>query len=55
LAARILAIADAWDAMTAKRLYRPASDKTSAILELIANKNIQFDEILVDLFVKIVK
>lgn len=50
LASRILAIADSWDAMTADRPYRRALTKSEAGRELRDGKGIQFDEMLVDLF-----
>ena len=50
LASRILAIADAWDAMTANRPYRAASSKPEAARQLRAGKHAQFDDMLVDLF-----
>ena len=53
IGARILAIADTYDAMTTDRPYRKAFDHESAIREIIANKGIQFDENLVDAFLSI--
>jgi putative nucleotidyltransferase with HDIG domain len=52
--ARILAIADSFDAMTNNRPYRPAMPVEKAIDELIKNKNTQFDEDIVNAFVKII-
>jgi len=52
VAARVLAIADAWDAMISRRAYRLPYDPDRAINELLKNKNSQFDDMLVDLFVK---
>ncbi|MBU5455171.1 diguanylate cyclase [Caproiciproducens sp. MSJ-32] len=49
--ARILAIADAYDAMISYRPYRKSKTKEEAINELIKYKGIQFDSDLVDLFV----
>ncbi len=49
--ARILAIADAYDAMISYRPYRKSKSKEEAINELIKYKGIQFDPDLVDLFV----
>jgi diguanylate cyclase (GGDEF)-like protein/PAS domain S-box-containing protein/putative nucleotidyltransferase with HDIG domain len=40
--ARILALADAWDAMTAVRLYRPARDHDDAIAECRRERGRQF-------------
>ncbi len=50
LTSRILAIADSWDAMTANRPYHAACSKQEAARELRAEKNAQFDDMLVDLF-----
>ncbi|MGV8056576.1 MAG: HD domain-containing phosphohydrolase [Smithellaceae bacterium] len=52
--ARILSVADSFDAMTNNRPYRPAMPFEKAIDELIANKNTQFDAVIVDAFVKII-
>jgi response regulator RpfG family c-di-GMP phosphodiesterase len=51
--ARILAVADSFDAMTNNRPYRPAMQIEQAVEELIKNKNTQFDGEIVDTFVKI--
>ncbi|MDP3385895.1 MAG: diguanylate cyclase [Eubacteriales bacterium] len=51
LHARILAVVDAYDAMTVDRIYRKALTKAEAINELIINKGTQFDPHLVDLFI----
>lgn len=51
--ARIMAVADSFDAMTSNRPYRPAMPLEKAIEELVKNKNTQFDEEIVDAFVKI--
>ncbi|MCK4244279.1 MAG: HD domain-containing protein [Candidatus Omnitrophica bacterium] len=50
LGARILAVADAFDAMTSTRAYRPALSKKKAIEELERNKGTQFDPLVVDAF-----
>ncbi|HID55662.1 TPA: HD domain-containing protein, partial [Candidatus Poribacteria bacterium] len=49
LAARIVAVADAYDAMISERPYRKALSKEEAIRELIRNKG-RFDPDVVDLF-----
>jgi HD-GYP domain-containing protein (c-di-GMP phosphodiesterase class II) len=51
LRARILAIADEFDAMTNAKPYRKPQTKNEAINELIKYKGKQFDPYLVDLFV----
>ncbi len=51
LIARIIAVADAFDAMTSDRPYRRALSQKEAMEELIRYKGIQFDSQLVDVFV----
>ncbi len=48
LGARILAVCDAFDAMTSNRPYRAAMSKESAMLELHQHANTQFDAKVVD-------
>ncbi|NPV29268.1 MAG: HD-GYP domain-containing protein [Firmicutes bacterium] len=55
LGARIIAIADAYDAMTSDRPYRPAFSQADAIAELKRCTGTQFDPFLVDLFLEILK
>ena len=50
LGARVLAVADAYDAMTSDRPYRPALSKDKAIAELKANSGTQFDPQVVQAF-----
>ncbi|MPM13778.1 hypothetical protein SDC9_60137 [bioreactor metagenome] len=50
LLCRILAVADAYDAMTSDRVYRKALSKEEAIEELRKNSGSQFDPSLADLF-----
>ncbi|MGE5416011.1 MAG: PAS domain S-box protein [Acidobacteriota bacterium] len=54
LECRILAIADAYDAMTSNRPYRQAMSKEKAIKELKKGSGTQFQPDLVQLFLKIV-
>jgi putative two-component system response regulator len=51
LEGRIVAIADAYDALTSDRPYRRAQDARRALEELEANAGSQFDARLVELFV----
>ncbi len=48
--ARIVALADAYEAMTAGRPYRPAKTPEEALAEVLANAGTQFDPGLVPLF-----
>lgn len=50
LLCRILAVADAYDAMTSDRIYRKALSKEAAMAELRINAGTQFDPSLADLF-----
>ncbi len=54
LEARIVAIADAWDAMISERCYRPALAFETAIEELRREKGTQFDPKLVEIFIRLV-
>ncbi len=53
LEARIVAVADTWDAMTGYRPYRAPLDKQSAIDELVRNAGTQFDPHVVNHFIDI--
>ena len=48
LGARIMAVADAFDAMTSTRAYRPALSRKKAIEELERNRGTQFDPAVVN-------
>ncbi len=50
LKSRIIAIADAFDAMTSERTYRNTISHEEAVQELIANSGSQFDPKLVEIF-----
>lgn len=52
LECRILAIVDAYDAMTSDRPYRKAMPHNQAVTEIIKYKNLQFDPNLVDMFLQ---
>lgn len=51
--ARILSVADSYDAMTNARPYRPNMPKEDAIEQLVMNKGTQFDPDVVDAYIKI--
>lgn len=53
LSSRILAIVDAYDAMTNQRVYRQPLTKKQAIDELWKHRNTQFDPRVVEQFVKV--
>lgn len=55
LVCRILAVTDAFDAMTNDRVYRTAKCSEEAIAELIKNAGAQFDPEIVRLFVNILQ
>lgn len=52
LIARILAVADSFDAMTTTRAYRPALDREHAISQLEGGVGTQFDPELVRIFIE---
>jgi HD-GYP domain-containing protein (c-di-GMP phosphodiesterase class II) len=51
--ARIIAVADTFDAMTTDRPYRKASDVGDALKELQANAGRQFDQDVVSVFIRL--
>lgn len=53
LEARIIAIADTYDAITTDRPYRKGCNHNAAVEEIIKNKGTQFDGKLVDIFFQI--
>jgi putative nucleotidyltransferase with HDIG domain len=53
LGSRILAVADAYEAMTSHRVYRPAMEPQEAIAELRRCAGAQFDPAVVDAFVRV--
>lgn len=55
LHAAIISVADAFDAMTSIRPYRPSRSQVDAVREIILCSGTQFDPRLVDVFVRIVK
>jgi len=54
LGARILAVADAYDAMTSARPYRPAMSTQAAAREINRNKGIQFDPVIADAMLRFI-
>jgi diguanylate cyclase len=52
LEARIICIADAYDAMTSKRTYKQQKNKDDAIKEIAECAGTQFDPVLANVFVK---
>ena len=55
IASRIVALCDAYQAMTSGRPYRPPLQPTTAVRELRAGAGTQFDPALVDCFVDVLK
>lgn len=53
--ARLIAVADAWDAMTSDRSYRRALHPADARLILFAGRDVVWDGHLVDAFLELVK
>jgi putative nucleotidyltransferase with HDIG domain len=53
--ARIIAIADTFDAMTSSRSYRRALSFRAALSELEKNKGIQFDPDIAEIFIEILQ
>ncbi|HEX9062517.1 MAG TPA: HD domain-containing phosphohydrolase, partial [Clostridia bacterium] len=51
--ARILSVVDAFDAMTSNRIYRTRLSINQTIDQLILGKGTQFDEKVVDAFIKL--
>ncbi|MGN1373215.1 MAG: HD domain-containing phosphohydrolase [Candidatus Coproplasma sp.] len=51
--ARIISIADAYDAMTSTRVYRPEMTEEQAVQQLIKNSGTQFDPAMVEAFLRI--
>jgi HD-GYP domain-containing protein (c-di-GMP phosphodiesterase class II) len=55
LAARILSVADCFDAMISARAYKPTRTREDAMEELIRCKETQFDPQCVDAFIAYLK
>ena len=52
---RIIAVADAYEAMTSNRPYREAMPKEKAVKEIKANSGTQFDPLVVKAFLRLIK
>ncbi|NLC68833.1 MAG: HD-GYP domain-containing protein [Clostridiaceae bacterium] len=55
IGARIIAVADCYDAMTSDRPYRKALPQRVAVEELRKNSGNQFDPLIVEAFIKVLK
>ena len=55
LAARIIAVADAYEALTTDRPYRPAQSPRRAVEEIKRNGGIQFDPTVVEAFLRVLQ
>ncbi|MBF0473610.1 MAG: HD domain-containing protein, partial [Nitrospirae bacterium] len=53
--AKILCVADVYDAIVSHRPYRPALSKVVAIKEFISNKGVLYDSLVVEAFEKVVR
>ena len=53
LVARIVALADVWDALTSDRAYRPGFPPDVALAHIVSARGSQFDPKLVDVFVAV--
>ena len=51
--ARILSVADAYEAMTSDRPYRAAMSRQAAAAELLRNRDSQFDAAVVTAFLRV--
>jgi HD-GYP domain-containing protein (c-di-GMP phosphodiesterase class II) len=54
LGARIVAVCDAFDAMTTDRPYQAGTDADSALEELVRNAGTQFDPAVVAVFARLI-
>jgi putative two-component system response regulator len=53
LAARIVALVDAYDAMVSRRPYKPAVPHELAVKRIAAERGAHFDPMLVDTFLRV--
>lgn len=54
LVARIICVADSYDAMSSTRCYRAQLDKEQIVEQLVTNKGKQFDPKIVDVFLELI-
>ncbi len=52
---RLLAVVDTYDAITSDRPYRKGKSSANAIEEILRNSGSQFDPLVVDAFIKVIK
>jgi HD-GYP domain-containing protein (c-di-GMP phosphodiesterase class II) len=52
LEARVVAVADVWDALTSDRSYRPGWEPTVALAHIVDGRATHFDPIVVDALVQ---
>jgi putative two-component system response regulator len=55
LPARIVAVCDAYDALTHEKAYRRAFSSDEAITEILRGRDLQFDPAIVDIFVPLIQ
>ncbi len=55
MGARIVAVADSFMAMVSKRHYRQQLTEKDALEEILKHKGTQFDPLVVDAFLKVMK
>jgi HD-GYP domain-containing protein (c-di-GMP phosphodiesterase class II) len=53
LEARVVAVADVWDALTSDRAYRPGWDPAHALAHIQAGRGTHFDPLVVDALVRV--
>jgi HD-GYP domain-containing protein (c-di-GMP phosphodiesterase class II) len=54
LEARVVAVADVWDALTSNRAYRPGWDPAHALAHIEAGRGTHFDPVVVDALVRVI-
>ena len=55
LIARMICVADSYDAMNSNRVYRRRLDKEAIIQEIEKNKGLQFDPVISEIFLKLLR